>query len=128
MGAKSVEIVKRTVKAVVKPVLQQWPLWLTMVLTLIPMTWMAWDFHVLQKHDFPASYLLGSLVNDASVVAVLATLVTWVVNVVPGRRVVKWALYILLLALWVASLFLMRNFNTTFTPQILQLMMETNSG
>lgn len=128
MGAKSVEIVKRTVKTVVKPVLQQWPLWLTMVLTLIPMTWMAWDFHVLQKHDFPASYLLGSLVNDASVVAVLATLVAWVVNVVPGRRVVKWALYILLLALWVASLFLMRNFNTTFTPQILQLMMETNSG
>ena len=128
MIAKSFEILKRTVKAVVKPVLQQWPLWLTMVLTLIPMTWNAWDFHVLRMHDFPASYLFGCLVNDASVIAVVATLVAWLISVIPARRVVKCILYALLLALWLASLFLQRNFNTTFTPQILQLLMETNGS
>ena len=128
MGTRYFEILKRAVKAVVKPVLQQWPLWLTMVLTLIPMAWSAWDYHVLRKHDFPVSYLMECLVNDASVVAVLATFVAWLVNVVRCRRVLKWALYVLLLAMWVASLFLLRNFNTTFTPQILQVMMETNSG
>ena len=128
MGAKCWDIVKKVVVAVVKPVLREWPLWLTMVLTLIPMAWNTWEYHLLSLHDFPLSYLLECLFNDSSVVAIPATIIAGLLTVLPGRRVIKCLLYVLLLSLWLVSLFLLRNFHTTFTPQVLQVMLETNRG
>ena len=127
-GGRIIDRIIQALRTVFGPVLQQWPLWLTTVLTLIPMTWATWEYHVIRLHDLPLSHLLGSLVTDASVAAVVATLVVWIVAHIPGRRVVKWLIYVLLLALWLVSLFLLRNFNTTYTPQVLQLLLETNRG
>lgn len=128
MGAKCFNIIKKIVGAVVKPVLREWPLWLTMVLTLIPMVWNTWEYHLLRLHDFPVSYLLECLFNDTSVVAIPATIIAGLLTVLPGRRVIKCLLYVLLLSLWLVSLFLLRNFHTTYTPQVLQVMLETNRG
>lgn len=127
-GNRIIDRLLNALRAVFRPVLQEWPLWLTTVVTLIPMTWAAWEYHILWLHDLPLSHLLGALVTDASVAAVVATVVVWLVSLIPGRRVVKWLVYTLLLALWLASLFLLRNFNTTYTPQVLQLLLETNRG
>ena len=127
-GGRIIDRILQALRTVFGPVLQQWPLWLTTVLTLIPMTWATWEYHVIRLHDLPLSHLLGSLVTDASVAAVVATLVVWIVAHIPGRRVVKCLIYVLLLALWLVSLFLLRNFNTTYTPQVLQLLLETNRG
>ena len=115
------------VKAVVGPVIQEWPLWLTIVFTLIPLTWGNLEYHVRTLHDFPPVILWWACGN-MGVVAVAATIVVWIVGQLPHRRAVKWLLYTLLLALWLVSLFLLRNFNTSFSPQILQLLVETNRG
>ena len=128
MGRNFIHKIIGVLGFVVKCVLKQWPLWLTMVLTLIPMTWNAWEYHLIWQRDFPWFYLLECLVVDSSVVAVAATLVVVLVSVLPGRRFIKALLYILLLSMWLVSLFLLRNFHTTITPEVLQLLIETNRG
>ena len=72
--------------------------------------------------------MILSTVSNMSVVAVVATLVVWLVSRLPHRKVVKILIYIVLLVQWLVALFLWRNFNTSYTPQVLQLLAETNSG
>ena len=114
-------------KTLLRLVTQEWPLWLTMVMTLVPVSWHHVDYHVRWMHDLPLGLVLSTL-NSMCVVAVVATVVTAAVAALPRRRVVKWVLYALLLALWLVSVFLWKNFNTTYTPQVLQLLLETNRG
>ena len=115
------------VRTLVSPVIQEWPLWLTMVFTLVPLTWGNLEYHIRTLHDFPP-IILWWAAGNMGVVAVLATIVVWIVHALPRRRAVKWVLYTLLLSLWLVSLFLLRNFNTSYSPQILQLLLETNSS
>ena len=126
MTRRIINTIFDALRAVARPVLRELPLWLTMVFSFIPMTWAALEFHLIKHHDLELLPMLGSLVTDASVAAVVATVVVWLVSLVPARRVAKWVTYVVVLSLWLVSLFLMRNFNTTFTPQVLQLLLETN--
>ena len=126
MTRRIINTILDALRAVARPVLRELPLWLTMVFSFIPMTWAALEFHLIKHHDLELLPMLGSLVTDASVAAVVATVVVWLVSLVPARRVAKWVTYVVVLSLWLVSLFLMRNFNTTFTPQVLQLLLETN--
>ena len=114
-------------RAAVGPVVQEWPLWLTMLLTLIPLSWQSLEYHTRWLHDLPLGVLKGAVCN-MSVVAVVATLVVWLLSVLPYRRFFKILIYVLLLAQWVVALFLMRNFHTSYTPEVLQLVLETNRG
>lgn len=114
-------------RAVVRPVVQEWPLWLTMLLTLIPLTWQSLEYHWRWLHELPLGVFKWALCN-MSVVAVVATLVVWIVSVLPHRRFFKILIYVLLMVQWVVALFLMRNFHTSYTPEVLQLVLETNRG
>ena len=116
-----------TLRALVRPVVQEWPLWLTMLLTLIPQTWQSMEYHWRWLHELPGGLFVGMLSN-MSVVAVVATLVVWLVTKSPHRKVVKTLIYIVLFIQWVVALFLMRNFHTSYTPEVLQLLAETNRG
>ena len=116
-----------TLRALVRPVVQEWPLWLTMLLTLIPQTWQSMEYHWRWLHELPGGLFVGMLSN-MSVVAVAATLVVWLVTKLPHRKVVKTLIYIVLFIQWVVALFLMRNFHTSYTPEVLQLLAETNRG
>ncbi len=114
-------------RAFVRPVAQEWPLWLTMLVTLVPQSWQSMEYHWRWFHELPAGVFLGALCNMC-VVAVVATLVVWLVYKLPHKRLVKTLIYIVLILQWVVALFLMRNFNTSYTPQVLQLLVETNRG
>ena len=114
-------------RAAVGPVVQEWPLWLTMLLTLIPLSWQSFEYHTRWLHDLPLGVFKGAVCN-MSVVAVVATLVVWLLSVLPYRRFFKILVYVVLLAQWVVALFLMRNFHTSYTPEVLQLVLETNRG
>ena len=114
-------------RAAVRPVVQEWPLWLTMLLTLIPLTWQSMEYHWRWFHELPLDVFKWGLCNMC-VVAVVATLVVWVLSVLPHRRFFKILIYVLLMLQWVVALFLMRNFHTSYTPEVLQLVLETNRG
>lgn len=114
-------------RAFVKPVVQEFPLWLTMVLTLVPSTWSSWIYHVLQRHEFGWELVTWALAS-MSVVAVPATLLVWLVSKLKHGRWLKYLAYLILIPLWLVSLFLWKNFNTTYTPEILQLVLDTNAG
>ena len=114
-------------RAFVRPVVQEWPLWLTMLLTLVPLSWQSLEYHWRWFHELPAGVFVGMLCN-MSVVAVVATLVVWLVTKLPCRSFFKTLIYVLLFAQWVVALFLMRNFHTSYTPEVLKLLAETNRG
>ena len=114
-------------RAAVRPVIQEWPLWLTMLLTMIPMSWQSLEYHWRWLHELPLGVFKWALCN-MSVVAVVATLVVWLLSVLPYRRFFKILIYVLLMAQWLVALFLMRNFHTSYTPEVLQLVLETNRG
>jgi heptose-I-phosphate ethanolaminephosphotransferase len=114
-------------RAFVRPVVQEWPLWLTMLLTLVPLSWQSLEYHWRWFHELPAGVFVGMLCN-MSVVAVVAILVVWLVTKLPCRRFFKTLIYVLLFAQWVVALFLMRNFHTSYTPEVLKLLAETNRG
>lgn len=114
-------------RALARPVVQEWPLWLTMLLTLVPQSWQSLEYHWRWLHELPAGVFVGMVCN-MSVVAVVATLVVWLVTKLPHRRFFKTLIYVLLLAQWVVALFLMRNFHTSYTPEVLKLLAETNRG
>ena len=116
-----------TLRALVRPVVQEWPLWLTMLLTLVPVSWQSLEYHWRWLHELPAGVFVGMVCN-MSVVAVVATLIVWLVTKLPHRRFFKTLIYILLFVQWVVALFLMRNFHTSYTPEVLQLLAETNRG
>ena len=114
-------------RAFVRPVVQEWPLWLTMLLTLVPLSWQSLEYHWRWFHELPTGVFVGMLCN-MSMVAVVATLVVWLVTKLPCRRFFKTLIYVLLFAQWVVALFLMRNFHTSYTPEVLKLLAETNRG
>ena len=114
-------------RAFVRPVFQEWPLWLTMLLTLVPLSWQSLEYHWRWFHELPAGVFVGMVCN-MSVVAVAATLVVWLITKLPHRRLIKTLIYILLFAQWIVALFLMRNFHTSYTPEVLKLLAETNRG
>ena len=113
--------------AIVRPVAQEWPLWLTMLLTLVPLSWQSLEYHWRWFHELPAGVFVGMVCN-MSVVAIVATLVVWLITKLPHRRIFKTLIYVLLFIQWVVALFLMRNFHTSYTPEVLQLLAETNRG
>lgn len=114
-------------RAIVRPVAQEWPLWLTMLLTLVPLSWQSLEYHWRWLHELPAGVFVGMACN-MSVVAVVATLVVWLVTKLPHRKIFKTLIYVLLFIQWVVALFLMRNFHTSYTPEVLRLLAETNRG
>ena len=114
-------------RAIVRPVVQEWPLWLTMLLTLVPVSWQSLEYHWRWFHELPAGVFVGMACN-MSVVAVVATLLVWLVTKLPHRKFFKTLLYVLLFVQWVVALFLMRNFHTSYTPEVLKLLAETNRG
>ena len=114
-------------RAFVRPVIQEWPLWLAMLLTLVPQSWQSMEYHWRFFHELPLDVVTRALCN-MSVVAVVATVVVWLISKSSHRRFFKVLIYILLLLQWLVALFLMRNFNTSYTPQVLQLLAETNRG
>ena len=114
-------------RAIVRPVVQEWPLWLTMLLTLVPLSWQSLEYHWRWLHELPAGVFVGMACN-MSVVAVVATLVVWLVTKLPHRKFFKTLIYVLLFIQWVVALFLMRNFHTSYTPEVLRLLAETNRG
>lgn len=116
-----------TLRALVRPVVQEWPLWLTMLLTLVPLSWQSLEYHWRWFHELPAGVFVGMVCN-MSVVAIVATLVVWLVTKLPHHRFFKTLIYILLFAQWIVALFLMRNFHTSYTPEVLKLLAETNRG
>ena len=116
-----------TLRALVRPVVQEWPLWLTMLLTLVPLSWQSLEYHWRWFHELPAGVFVGMACN-MSVVAIVATLVVWLVTKLPHRRFFKTLIYVLLFAQWIVALFLMRNFHTSYTPEVLKLLAETNRG
>ena len=61
-----------TLRAFVRPVAQEWPLWLTMLLTLIPQTWQSIEYHWRWLHELPGG-LFVAMLSNMSVVAVVAT-------------------------------------------------------
>lgn len=124
---KIIERFLEALQAFVRPVVQEWPLWCTILITLVPASWQSWEYHLRWFHELPVGVIL-STVSNMSVVAVVATLVVWLVSRLPHRKVVKTLIYIVLLVQWLVALFLWRNFNTSYTPQVLQLLAETNSG
>lgn len=126
-NAKITERIMKALRAFTRPVVQEWPLWLTMLVTLVPMSWQSWEYHLRWFHDLPWGVVL-STVSNMSVVAVVATLVVWLVSKLRHRKLVKVLIYIVLIAQWLVALFLWRNFNTSYTPQVLQLLAETNRG
>jgi len=115
----------KLLRAFVRPVVQELPLWLTMLVTLVPMTWRNWDYHVLTLHDF-AWELMELTFTSLSVVAVPATVLVLLVSSMKHGRWLKCLLYLILLPLWLVNLFLWKNFSTTWLPQIIQLVLDTN--
>lgn len=114
-------------RMMVRPVVQEFPLWLTMVLTLVPSTWGGWIHHVLLRHEFEWDFMTWTLAS-MGVVAVPATLLVWLVARWKHGRWLKCLAYVILISLWLVSLFISTNFNTTYTPQILQLVLDTNAS
>lgn len=117
--------VMKLLRAFVKPVVQELPLWLTIVISLVPMTWRNWDYHVLTLHDF-AWELMDLTFTSMSVVAVPATLLVLLVSWLKHGKWLKYLLYAILLPFWLVNLFLWKNFSTTWLPQIIQLVLDTN--
>ena len=126
MGKNSVgQRIVQILRSLVKPVVREFPLWLTIVLTLIPMSWSSWEYHVLQRHEFGWELLRWTLAS-MSVVAVPATLYVWLVDWLKWGRWLKYLAYVVLLPLWFVSMFLWKNFGTTLSPQIIQLVLDTD--
>ena len=98
-----------------------------MLLTLVPVSWQSLKYHWRWLHELSAGVFVGMVCN-MSVVAVVATLIVWLVTKLPHRKLIKTLIYILLFVQWVVALFLMRNFHTSYTPEVLQLLAETNRG
>ena len=126
-NTKITERILKALRAFTRPVVQEWPLWFTMLFTLVPSSWQSWEDHLRWFHELPLGAVL-SAVSNMSVVAVVATLVVWLVSRLPHRKLAKTLIYIVLLTQWLVALFLWRNFNTSYTPQVLQLIAETNRG
>ena len=124
---KIIDRILKALKAFARPVVQEWPLWCTMLITLVPSLWQSWEYHLRWFHELPLGVVLSTL-SSMSVVAVVATLVVWLVSKLPHRKLVKTLIYIVLIAQWLVALFLWRNFSTSYTPQVLQLLAETNRG
>lgn len=117
----------KAVKKILAPVLEQWPLWLTIVITLSPQALASLWYHVRIVGDF-GFVLLSNLFNGMCISAVLATIIVWIVSLFKHRLWPKCLVYTIVLLLWLVSFFLMKNFNTFYTPPVLQLIMETNHG
>ena len=124
---KIIDRILKALKAFARPVVQEWPLWCTMLITLVPSLWQSWEYHLRWFHELPLGMVLSTL-SSMSVVAVVATLVVWLVSKLTHRKLVKTLIYIVLIAQWLVALFLWRNFSTSYTPQVLQLLAETNRG
>ena len=124
---KIIDRILKALKAFARPVVQEWPLWCTMLITLVPSLWQSWEYHLRWFHELPLGMVLSTL-SSMSVVAVVATLVVWLFSKLPHRKLVKTLIYIVLIAQWLVALFLWRNFSTSYTPQVLQLLAETNRG
>ncbi len=118
--------IKSILKAFSEPVIREWPLWLAIVFTLVPDTWTNLLYHI-RVHNMPIDTFKWA-VSSMSVIAVFAYIVVFIVTKVPHRRLVKWVIYVILLAIWLVSLFLINNFSTTYTPEVLQLLIETNAN
>ena len=121
------EKIIQVIRAVIAPVLEQWPLWLTIVITFSPQALASIWYHVRIVGDF-GFVLLENLFNGMCVSAVMATIIVWLVSLMKHRAWPKCLVYTIVLLLWLVSFFLMKNFSTFYTPQVLQLIMETNHG
>ena len=124
---KKTDRILKALKSFVHPVVQEWPLWCMMLITLVPSSWQSWEYHLRWFHELPMGLVLSTLSN-MSVVAVVATLVVWLISKLPHRKLVKALIYTVLIVQWLVALFLWRNFNTSYSPQVLQLLAETNRG
>lgn len=121
------EKITNSLKTVMAPVLEQWPLWLTIVITLSPQALGSLWYHLRVVGDF-GMVLLTNLLDGMCVSAIVATALVWLITLMKRHLWPKILVYAVVLLLWLVSAFLMNNFNTSYTPQVLQLLMETNGG
>ena len=125
------DILLKAVEWITAPAVREPGVFLTTVVTLVPMSFSNLYRYVVLLHRLPAwipEYLHGS-VGIAAIAAWLLAGVALALGRWPRvRRVFKVSLYVLLFGLWAMSLFLLNNFNTLYTSQMLTLAAETNGG
>lgn len=125
------DILLKAVGWLTKPVTRETAMFLTTVVTLVPLSFQNVYRYVVLMHRLPEwipEFLHGSVGIAAIVGWLLAAAVLALGRWPRVRRAVKVVLYVLLFGLWFTSLFLLNNFNTLYTSQMLTLAAETNGG
>ena len=114
-------IIRKILRSIIWPVLQE-PVFFFVVMLMFSFEY-AQLLHAMIVHDGFALWLrlFKSVCFTAFVVYVLTLIIT-----LSGRRIVKIAIYVLAFLFRFTVSYLLVNFGTSFTPAIIQLIVETN--